>query len=129
MIGKFVTANLAGLKSTRQGCVLEGPLYKIKGQSGEIYLCDPPLVEVTNPPDKALKAGIEEFVCPWCAPATNYIILGQEAICPDGLGRVVAFEGKFPSQWIQIETYVNDRGCKWSQSNVKLIDPADRKRM
>jgi hypothetical protein len=50
-------------------------------------------------------------------------ILGQEAICPDGLGRVVAFEDNFPEQWIQVDTYVDNRGCKWAPYNVTLIDP------
>lgn len=50
-------------------------------------------------------------------------IIGQEAICPDGLGRVVAFKDEFPYQWIQVETYINNRGCTWSPQNVELIDP------
>lgn len=50
-------------------------------------------------------------------------IIGQEAICPDGLGRVIAFKNDFPHQWIQVSTYVNDRQCKWDMANVKLIDP------
>mgnify|MGYP000894122421 CR=1 FL=1 len=50
-------------------------------------------------------------------------IIGQEAICPDGLGRVVEFEDNFPRQWIRISTYVNDRQCKWDFCNVELIDP------
>jgi len=54
--------------------------------------------------------------------ATKKIILGQEAICPDGLGRVIAFDNKFPENWIQISTYVNDRQCKWSRCNVRLVE-------
>lgn len=50
-------------------------------------------------------------------------ILGQEAICPDGLGRVVAFCEEFPHRWIQVSTYVSDRGCKWDPDNVELLDP------
>ena len=50
-------------------------------------------------------------------------IIGQEAICPDGLGRVVAFESGFPSEWIKIDTYVKNRGCEWSPQRVELIDP------
>ena len=50
-------------------------------------------------------------------------IIGQEAICPDGLGRVIEFEDNFPRQWIRISTYVNDRQCKWDFCNVELINP------
>lgn len=48
-------------------------------------------------------------------------ILGQEAICPDGLGRVKAFKDDFPHQWIQVATYVNNRECKWDYRNVQLL--------
>lgn len=48
-------------------------------------------------------------------------IIGQEAVCPDGLGRVTAYEDRFPHQWIQVSTYVKDRGCKWAPENVKLV--------
>jgi hypothetical protein len=54
------------------------------------------------------------------------IILGQEAVCPDGLGRVIAFSDKFPSIWIQVDTYVNSRACKWAPENVKLVPIAWR---
>jgi hypothetical protein len=50
-------------------------------------------------------------------------IIGQEAICPDGLGRVIAYKDKFPERWIQVSTYVNDRQCKWSSGNVELLNP------
>jgi len=53
------------------------------------------------------------------------VIIGQEAICPDGLGRVVEVGrimcGK-PS-YIKVKTYVNNRGCEWAADNVELIDP------
>ncbi|HEY7824406.1 MAG TPA: hypothetical protein VIG24_16305 [Acidimicrobiia bacterium] len=55
------------------------------------------------------------------------IILGQEAICPDGLGRVVALirpsGDKAKVNQIQVKTYVNDRRCWWDVKNVELIDP------
>lgn len=51
------------------------------------------------------------------------IIIGQEAICPDGLGRVAAFNLTMPHNWIQVNTYFNNRGCKWGSENVKLINP------
>lgn len=51
------------------------------------------------------------------------IIIGQEAICPDGLGRVMAYSDRFPFNWIQVSTYINDRQCKWAIENVDLIDP------
>lgn len=47
-------------------------------------------------------------------------IIGQEAVCPDGLGRVVAFE-RGEHEWVQVETYVNNRGCKWDPHNVQLL--------
>lgn len=50
-------------------------------------------------------------------------ILGQEAICPDGLGRVVEFRDEFPHQWIRVSSYINDRKCQWAPTNVELIDP------
>ena len=50
-------------------------------------------------------------------------IIGQEAICPDGLGRVMNFVDDFPEQWIQVQTYVNSRDCKWAPESVELIDP------
>lgn len=50
-------------------------------------------------------------------------IIGQEAICPDGLGRVVAYSDRFPYLWIKVDTYVGNRGCEWSPHNVELIDP------
>ncbi len=48
-------------------------------------------------------------------------IIGQEAICPDGMGRVIAFNDDFPEQWIQIQTYVSDRSCKWAPHNVEYV--------
>lgn len=51
------------------------------------------------------------------------IIIGQEAICPDGLGRVVGYNVDFPYTWIKVSTYINDRCCEWDVDNVELIDP------
>lgn len=48
-------------------------------------------------------------------------IIGQEAVCPDGLGRVSAFRDEFPYQWIAVETYFNNRGCQWAPENVRLV--------
>lgn len=51
-------------------------------------------------------------------------IIGQEAICPDGLGRVVNYRYcKGEVSWITVSTYVNDRKCEWDMKNVELIDP------
>lgn len=49
-------------------------------------------------------------------------IIGQEVVCPDGLGRVVDFKNDFPDQWIQVSTYVRDRECKWSPTNVQFVE-------
>jgi len=51
----------------------------------------------------------------------NLPIIGQEAICPDGLGRVVSFNSRFPKEMIKIQTYINNRGCEWAPHNVTLI--------
>ena len=48
-------------------------------------------------------------------------ILGQEALCPDGLGRVSAFSFDMPHVFIQVETYDNNRACKWDLHNVRLV--------
>lgn len=48
-------------------------------------------------------------------------IIGQEAICPDGLGRVVAYDFTGPNSWIQVSTYVRNKDCKWDRENVTLV--------
>ena len=48
-------------------------------------------------------------------------IIGQEAVCPDGLGRVTSFDNCAPYNWICVETYVADRSCQWDHTNVKLV--------
>lgn len=49
-------------------------------------------------------------------------VIGQEAVCPDGLGRVIAFKDNFPEQWVQVDTYVQNRSCKWAPHNVQLVE-------
>lgn len=49
------------------------------------------------------------------------IIIGQEAVCPDGLGRVSHYSFAYPDNYIQVETYFNNRDCKWDPINVTLI--------
>lgn len=56
-------------------------------------------------------------------------VIGQEAICPDGLGRVSAFKDEFPDQWIQVRTYIEDRGCRWAIHNVELVIIGPTKRV
>lgn len=48
-------------------------------------------------------------------------ILGQEAVCPDGLGRVVEISEAFPHEFIRVDTYVNNRSCEWAPHNVQLV--------
>lgn len=48
-------------------------------------------------------------------------VIGQEALCPDGLGRVIDFRDNFPVQYIKISTYFNDRQCEWAPHNVQLV--------
>lgn len=56
-------------------------------------------------------------------------IIGQEAICPDGLGIVIAYNSASPESWVQVKTYVNNRECKWDYTHVTLIDPGVRVRL
>lgn len=50
------------------------------------------------------------------------IVIGQEVICPDGLGRVVAIGKAIAgSCGIKVDTFVNNRGCFWASHNVELI--------
>lgn len=48
-------------------------------------------------------------------------IIGQEAICPDGIGRVMEFNYESKNKWIKVSTYFNDRQCCWDFENVELI--------
>ena len=49
------------------------------------------------------------------------IIIGQEAICPDGLGRVSSIFDD--GARIKITTYMHDKGTVWDADLVILIDP------
>jgi len=51
----------------------------------------------------------------------HHPIIGQEAVCPDGLGRVTAFQDTRKGQWIKVATYVANRECEWAPHNVKLV--------
>ena len=51
----------------------------------------------------------------------NIPIIGQEAICPDGLGRVTAYRNSTLGAWIQVATYVNNKESKWAPLNVRLV--------
>lgn len=53
-------------------------------------------------------------------------VIGQEAVCPDGLGRVIAFSNAFVDAYIQVQTYVNNRSCKWAPENVELVEIGNR---
>ena len=56
-------------------------------------------------------------------------VIGQEAICPDGLGRVVAYDTTSSLRtYIQVDTYVKNRSCEWAPHNVKLINPTSQTR-
>lgn len=59
-------------------------------------------------------------------PGGHWPIVGQEAICPDGLGRIVSFEVRMTKNFpltgnIVVETYINNRSCNWDAMNVSLI--------
>lgn len=51
---------------------------------------------------------------------------GQEVVCPDGIGRVVKICDLFPTQWVKVSTYINDRQCEWAPENVRLTTENDR---
>lgn len=56
----------------------------------------------------------------------NKIIIGQEAICPDGLGRVLGFEMDEKLNFIQVITvraYSGQTVARWNRKVVELIDP------
>lgn len=57
-----------------------------------------------------------------CGMKARTAIIGQECICPDGLGRVVKIiPGICNTYKIQVDTYINNLGCKWEEHNVKLV--------
>ena len=49
------------------------------------------------------------------------VIKGKEVVCPDGLGRISDYNLKFPNIWIQVNTYFDNRGCKWDPKNIKVL--------
>ncbi len=51
------------------------------------------------------------------------IIIGQEVICPDGLGRVVAYSinDQCVGQFVKVDTYIKNRSCEWAPHNVTLV--------
>lgn len=49
---------------------------------------------------------------------THPFVLGQEVLCPDGLGRISEIFGR-PQERLRIETYFNNRSCVWDVSNIK----------
>ena len=60
-------------------------------------------------------------------PKISDVIIGQECICPDGLGRV-AFVVPYVCDTmlagsISVNTYIDNRGCTFASHNVELIDP------
>ena len=50
------------------------------------------------------------------------IIIGQECVCPDGLGKVAEIiNGVTGSYSIKVDTYIDNRSCHWASHNVKLV--------
>ena len=49
-IGKFVTAKLYGKNDCRQGWAISSSPFRIKGESGQVYLCEGSPTIVINPP-------------------------------------------------------------------------------
>ena len=48
------------------------------------------------------------------------LIIGQEVQCGDGIGRVVEVNNAFPFEWVKVNTFINNRGCKWSPHSIKV---------
>jgi hypothetical protein len=54
-------------------------------------------------------------------------IIGQEVICPDGLGRIrEVVSGAANSYQIRVDTYVNNMACKWASTNVEYLPITNR---
>ena len=50
------------------------------------------------------------------------IVVGQECICTDGLGRVVDWKYFCSAiSRVKVDTYVNNRSCWWDAHNVTLL--------
>lgn len=51
------------------------------------------------------------------------IVIGQECVCPDGLGRVakVTRYQAGGGGTIYVDTYFNNRLCGWDSRNVRLV--------
>ena len=48
----------------------------------------------------------------------KYYVLGEEVLCPDGVGRVAeVVSGEGPR--IRVDTYINNRSCLWDVQNIK----------
>jgi hypothetical protein len=49
-------------------------------------------------------------------------VIGQEVICPHGLGRIaeVSTHGAGGAQ-IRVDTYIRNMSCKWSSANVEYL--------
>jgi len=48
-------------------------------------------------------------------------IIGQECICPDGLGRVISYDFEMPNYYIRVHTYINPCDRNWDRDSVTLI--------
>jgi len=50
------------------------------------------------------------------------LVIGQEVICSDGLGRVSKITDSFPYQHVKVKTYIGNRGCNWDACNIEATD-------
>ena len=49
-------------------------------------------------------------------------IIGQEVVCPDGLGRIADIILQPANSYsIVVHTYIKNRACAWDSENVKLV--------
>ena len=50
------------------------------------------------------------------------LVIGQEAICPRGLGRITEFQlNNFPHNYVRVSTYIKDYNSKYDPCNVKIF--------
>lgn len=53
------------------------------------------------------------------------IFIGQECVCPDGVGRVAAIVPCVTRmkghESVRVDTYINNRSCEWARHNVRLV--------
>ena len=87
----------------------------LRDYKGNIYTSKKQLCKITG------NNLTKEKILSTC-PFIKQIIIGQEVICPDGLGRVSEIlNGICNIRSIRVETYIKNRSCKWDECNISFI--------